>query len=54
MNELLAAIGILAFFTLLLLALAWSDDECEKRGGTVVVISEHQAKGTMKHTECKQ
>lgn len=44
---------IIAIFASLLGLLAWSDQQCEVRGGTIVVVSERQAKGIMNHTECK-
>lgn len=50
----LTILGIFGvFFLFLLSCLVASDDHCLKTGGRLIVVSKHEAKGTMNHTECK-
>jgi hypothetical protein len=42
--------GFLGFLALL----SWSDGQCAANGDVLVVVTEHQAKGDMKHTECRK
>lgn len=54
MSYVVSGLVLLASFIALLAGLAWNDRHCVDSGGTVVVIHEHQAKGTMNHTECRR
>jgi hypothetical protein len=48
----ISLVPALLFFSLIMI-LVGRDNDCIKNGGTIIVVSEKQAKGTFNHTECK-
>lgn len=56
MSDYVSTIGLFfmgVFFMLLIIGLVRIDSDCVKLGGRLKTVSEHQAKGTMNHTECE-